>query len=328
MDFSGNPAGIPQLAFTHGGRFHADDVFSAALLKILRPDIRIYRGFQVPKNFSGIVFDIGDGPFDHHQKGSPRRANGAAYASFGLLWQAYGHHFLSEKEAARFDEKFIQPLDIDDNKGTGNTLAGLIGAFNPTWDSDDDPDQAFEEALDVAYKMLYHKLNSLAAVERGTKVVEQALEKMRDGIVELDIYVPWKPVLVESPAEFVIFPTLRGGYSLQCVPKDYNGKTGHKVPLPHSWYARPAEELQEITGVPDVSFCHASGFMCAVSSLEGARKLALLAQTDYQKRCAAAEARREAAAKAETEKQQESPKAPAQMQEETENGGQVPAAEN
>lgn len=300
MEFLNNPAGLPPLAFTHGGRFHADDVFSAALLKILRPDIRIYRGFQVPKNFSGIVFDIGDGPFDHHQKGSPRRANGAAYASFGLLWREYGRFFLSEKEALRFDEKFIQPLDIDDNKGTGNTLAGLIGAFNPTWDSDGDPDEAFVEAVEIAHKLLYHKLNSLAAVERGVDEVKKALEKIKGTTVELEKYVPWKPVLVESPAEFVIFPTIRGGFSLQCIPKDYNGKTGNKVPLPQSWCGRPTEELQEITGVPDVTFCHASGFMCAVGSMDGARQLARLAKEDFERRQAAAEARRladEAAAK-------------------------------
>ena len=52
---------IPAKAFTHGGKFHADDVFSAALLRILRPDIRIQRGFEVPENFDGLVFDIGDG---------------------------------------------------------------------------------------------------------------------------------------------------------------------------------------------------------------------------------------------------------------------------
>ena len=59
---------IPDTAFTHGGSFHADDVFSAALLKLCRPDIRILRGFTVPPDFEGLVFDIGGGRFDHHAK--------------------------------------------------------------------------------------------------------------------------------------------------------------------------------------------------------------------------------------------------------------------
>ena len=70
--------------FTHGGLFHADDVFATALLKILNPDIQISRGFSVPENFSGIVYDIGDGKYDHHQKKSRVRENGVAYAAFGL----------------------------------------------------------------------------------------------------------------------------------------------------------------------------------------------------------------------------------------------------
>ena len=51
-------------AFTHSGKFHADDVFSAALLLYLNPEINISRGNKVPEDFDGIVFDIG---YDHRQ---------------------------------------------------------------------------------------------------------------------------------------------------------------------------------------------------------------------------------------------------------------------
>lgn len=67
-------------AFTHGGKFHADDVFSAALLLYLNPEIQISRGNQVPEDFDGIVFDIGRGAYDHHQKDSRIRENGVPYA--------------------------------------------------------------------------------------------------------------------------------------------------------------------------------------------------------------------------------------------------------
>ena len=68
---------IPANGFTHAGKFHADDVFATALLQILRPDIKITRGFVVPDDFDGIVYDIGFGMFDHHQEprgGADRRA--------------------------------------------------------------------------------------------------------------------------------------------------------------------------------------------------------------------------------------------------------------
>ena len=47
-------------AFTHGGKFHADDVFSAALLLYLNPEITITRGNKVPEDYDGIVFDTAE----------------------------------------------------------------------------------------------------------------------------------------------------------------------------------------------------------------------------------------------------------------------------
>ena len=67
---------LPNEAVTHNGRFHADDVFSAALLKILNPEIHISRVSAVPENFSGIVFDLANGTFDHHNSNIKYRNNG------------------------------------------------------------------------------------------------------------------------------------------------------------------------------------------------------------------------------------------------------------
>ena len=74
-------------AFTHSGNFHADDVMSSAFLKLVNPSIIIERGFSVPKDYDGIVFDIGLGEFDHHQVDNEIRENGIPYAAFGKLWR-------------------------------------------------------------------------------------------------------------------------------------------------------------------------------------------------------------------------------------------------
>ena len=50
-------------AFTHSGKFHADDVFSSALLRYINPEITITRGNRVPEDFEGIAFDIGRGRY-------------------------------------------------------------------------------------------------------------------------------------------------------------------------------------------------------------------------------------------------------------------------
>ena len=96
-------------AFTHGGKFHADDIFSSALLLYLNPEIQITRGNQVPEEYDGIVFDIGRGAYDHHQKDSRVRENGIPYAAFGLLWEELGTEILGEELAEKL-KKYNQKV--------------------------------------------------------------------------------------------------------------------------------------------------------------------------------------------------------------------------
>ena len=141
---------IPANGFTHAGKFHADDVFATALLQILRPDIKITRGFVVPDDFDGIVYDVGFGMFDHHQEPRECRPNGVPYAALGLLWRVLGPGLVGERQARLIDENFIQPLDLNDNTGEQNSLCDAIGFFNPVWDSKEDQDTCFFKAVAVA----------------------------------------------------------------------------------------------------------------------------------------------------------------------------------
>ena len=259
---------IPNLAVTHGGRFHADDVFSAALLKILNPDILIARSYRVPEGFEGLAFDIGWGEYDHHQQGAPVRENGVPYAAFGLLWRKFGPGLLGPEEAAWFDEHFVAPLDLDDNTGCGHPIADAIGAFNPSWDSDDRPDDCFAAAVEVAGAILARKLEASRSIRRARTLVEGALREARDGIVLLPRFAPWKQVLAPSPALFVVYPSQRGGYSAQAVPREQSAAL--KCPFPEDWAGRSEEELHALSGLASLRFCHNNRFLVAAGTLEDA----------------------------------------------------------
>ena len=207
-------------AFTHGGKFHADDVFSAALLRYVYPDIQIERGFTVPEDFKGIVFDIGLGEFDHHQSDRRERENGVAYAAFGLLWEKYGASILGEEEALRFDEKFVQPLDINDNTGEYHELAAVIGLFNPPWDSKENPMDAFNRAVDFAQTILKLKFQKVFSIARAKTIVQEAITKQQDGIMIMEIGAPWKQFVEGTGVEFVISPSMRGGFNAQAVEEE------------------------------------------------------------------------------------------------------------
>lgn len=256
-------------AMTHAGKFHADDVFSAALLKIIYPDIEINRTFDVSDDFDGIVFDIGGGEFDHHQEGARVRENGVPYAAFGLLWEKYGAGLIGKEEAERFDERFVQPLDEDDNTGSGSSLGGIISIFNPSWDSDESYDDCFWEAVDFAKTILTKKFNMLKSLDKAKEIVEKAYKESKDHIVILPRFAPWKMVLTETDAEFVVFPSNRGGYNAQGVPKEADSNE-NKYSFPVEWAGKPEEDLPEISGVSTLTFCHNSRFLISTKTIEDA----------------------------------------------------------
>src|SRR4051812_15352925 len=75
---------------THSGRFHADEVMSTAILKELF-DFEIVRT-RDPETLNelDLIYDIGEGEFDHHQLEKKFRENGSPYAACGLIWNKFG----------------------------------------------------------------------------------------------------------------------------------------------------------------------------------------------------------------------------------------------
>ncbi len=150
------------LIATHSGKFHADDAWAVAVLKILFPDSEIVRtrdpALIRSADFAVDVGDIWDpatGRFDHHQKGfDTARPSGVPYASAGLVWREYGArcvmalsamhagHALPE-DAAReiayaIDTDVVQYLDLSDvgaakSAPGGYGLSAVVSGFNPNW---------------------------------------------------------------------------------------------------------------------------------------------------------------------------------------------------
>ena len=281
-------------AFTHSGKFHADDVFSAALLLYLNPEIMITRGNRVPEDFDGIVFDIGRGQYDHHQKDSRIRENGIPYAAFGLLWEALGADILGEDLAQRFDEAFVQPLDNNDNTGEKNELATLIGNFNPTWDAEGSNDEAFFQAVSVAGMILENKFERFRGNERADKRIEEIYahheqavhdrEKHRDDarILILPEFVPCQKFLSETEIAFVIFPSNRGGYCIQPQKKEYS--MNYKCSFPVEWLGLENEELAVATGLKSAGFCHKGGFLMTTGELADAVQVCRISMEQFQEK--------------------------------------------
>lgn len=268
---------IPNQGITHAGEFHADDVFSAALLKLLNPDINIERVFAVPENFKGIVFDIGQGEFDHHQTDNESRPNGVPYASFGKLWRTFGDRLVSKELVEKIDKEFIQDLDKSDNTGSYNHIAEVISALNPSWrDPNPDYNAQFEKAVNMAMEMLESIIEKENDIELAQSIADKAIAQAKcKEIIILPQYAPVIDYLSNSDAKFVIFPSNRGGYMVQVIPEE-PGTHNAKIDLPKEWGGK-REEVSEINKIDDMIFCHNALFCCSAKTLEGAVKCAVVA---------------------------------------------------
>ena len=288
---------------THGGVFHADEVLATIILSKVLGDVTVLRTFKVPEGLSNkvIVYDIGFGRFDHHQKGgNGTRENGVPYASDGLIWKEYGHQIVENTANPELvweliDRDLIQGVDAVDNgampktetESTGSVVrnmsfSNIISGFNPTWDSNEDSDEAFIRAVEFAENVFENTLKNATAKAKAQKIVEEAIEKSQEHIMVLEQFVPWQEFVFSSEnakaaeVQFVVFPSNRGGYNWQCVP-DVLGGFGQRKPVPSEWKGLSGEKLQKVTGITTATFCHPAGFLGSAETFKDAYALAKLA---------------------------------------------------
>ena len=217
---------------THSGKFHCDEVFAHAVLRLalgLREAGVDYTLLRTRKpeliESADIVWDVGScfdaetRRFDHHQRGAPQRPDGTAFSAAGLVWQHYGEAavaaLLDAPDRARaiapaiaeeIEHSVVRQIDEIDNgvspQGSAASdtlgLATLIGDFNPAWD---DPassgpnagDAAFQEATALAQAMLTRRVGALRARHAAEAFVLAAHASGADPrILVLDRGMPWK----------------------------------------------------------------------------------------------------------------------------------------
>jgi len=167
------------LIATHGGKFHADDAWAVAVLKVLFPEADVVRTREQARidaaDFAidvGGVWDPATGRFDHHQKEfDGARASGVPYASAGLVWREYGARCVAalaerhtgerladdtaQQIAYAIDADIVQYLDLSDvgvakNAPGSYGLSAVVSGFNPGWL--DEQRLGYGEAVEV-YRM-------------------------------------------------------------------------------------------------------------------------------------------------------------------------------
>ena len=283
---------------THSGTFHSDEVLATVILEKVLGNITICRTFKVPEELADdvIVYDIGFGMYDHHQKGgNGARENGVPYAAAGLIWKDFGRQLVADTCNPDLvwnliDRDLIQGIDATDNgkipkvdyPAQAMTFSQAISSFNPNWDSEMSTDDAFAKAVEFAKIVFDNVLANTVSKANAQDIVDEAIESSVNNIMVLDRFVPWQEFIFSSTNNkasdilFVVFPSNRGGYNWQCVP-DALGSFGMRKAVPDEWKGLRDLELQNVTGVATASFCHPEGFIGGATTLEDAIALAKLA---------------------------------------------------
>ena len=288
---------------THSGEFHADEVFATVILKRIIDTIIICRTEYIPRELKEnvIVYDIGYGKFDHHQKGGNGiRENGIPFAACGLIWKSYGLTILKnyqnpEEIFKMIDKELVQGIDAVDNGmpqyssqlQNAMNISQCIEEFNPVWNSNKDADLYFLEAVDFAEKIFNNKIEHVLSKLQAKEIVERAIEDSSNHIMILQNDLPWQEFVLTSKNQkakkiyMVVYPSKRGGYNLKCVP-DKLGGFGQRKSVPKSWLGLKNEEYQKITGVRTATFCHPAGFCGGAKTLYDTVQLAKLAINQKQ----------------------------------------------
>ena len=285
---------------THDGRFHADEVFAIAVLKLVYPDIEIVRSRNenVYKNADiivdeGHVYDSDNLVFDHHQRSfSLKRENDIPYASFGLVWKHFGEILCGSPETSEhIDAVIVQAIDADDNgidiyetkiDGTEfHTLSDIIQSFVPRYVDDDQKVQkGFNLALNFAASYMERH------IKLAKELFEVALPNIREAIKgakdpRILIFNKFDKTWLNFTSResddvlFAIFPTHRKTWGVRSIPAGRR-KFMYRKLLPSKWGGRK-RDFARISEVQDAIYCHKGCFLAEARSLEGAVKLAVIA---------------------------------------------------
>lgn len=197
-------------------------------------------------------------------------------------------------------KNFIQEIDAIDNGVSmykdeplyhiTTNLSSRVGGFNSMWNSKEDFDaqQQFERAKELVGaefidKVLYYSSVWWPARSIVERAIKNRLSVHESGeILELEEACPWKEHLfelekehgIEGIAKYIVSASSPTDIRVIGVPLNVKSFVGRKF-LHIDWRGTRNKELQEISGIGDANFVHASGFIGGSSTREGALQMAI-----------------------------------------------------
>ena len=117
----------------------------------------------------------------------------------------------------------------------------FVHAFNGAWDEDGSPVAQYDrfmQAVDIVRQVLERIIVRTRSKFAAAEIVNAAISDSKDGVVVLPQFAPWQDYVLaandgQPTWKLVVFPSNRGGFMLQVVPKEA-GSFASWVSIPES----------------------------------------------------------------------------------------------
>ena len=259
------------VAAVHAGEFHADDAACVALLQLAYgiENVSVRREFKIESTEGfDFVLDVGQVDeiredlvrLDHHPVSGKNEDKGVLttvkdgsgvdvsipHCAFTKLAQ-----LVLADESQEVREELMQtvliPLAMQDNgiEVAGFTPRafpfGFVHAFNGAWDEDGSPVAQYDrfmQAVAIVRQVLERIIVRTRSKFAAAEIVNVAISDSKDGVVVLPRFAPWQDYVLaanngQPTWKLVVFPSNRGGFMLQVVPKEA-GSFASWVSIPES----------------------------------------------------------------------------------------------
>lgn len=267
---------------THSGNFHIDDIISTIFLSKVLENVVLIRipSIENMNLKNKIVYDIGFGEFDHHQKNrNGKRKNGIYYSSIGLLWKKYGKKYLrnldeknTDKIFEYMDKELIQYIDATDNMQIeyleNKVSPDYIKYCNPQWNENISEDEAFVYALKLADEFWEVYIKHAIAEVKAIELILNEEKKSKECYLVFNSDLPYRKavnLMKNDKIKYMIFKSRREGYDIRIIRE--------KCKFNETIMKYKYSNNSNIIGINDLIYVDINGRLCCTKTLESAIKL-------------------------------------------------------
>lgn len=272
---------------THSGEFHADELLATAVLTTelrkfaganrYRYDIRVYRSRDLNylNNACDLVYDIGNGKYDHHSADQVYYPNGIPMASCGKILNDV---ILDADIAEGLRRKLFYAVEANDNGAPlpdylESSQLAFVGAFNQRWDEEWTGRQTrdhFNNVLNIV-EVIYERIYKSVLSDIAAKAqLEKFSTFMHDGkFLILDRYCPYHEYARTHPELIAVVYPKDHQWMIRMSPT-FKRKYETRYLFPREWAGLSDSALRDISGVPSIRFCHRALFLTTCNTKEGA----------------------------------------------------------